>query len=117
MGTDAVGRVGRHGFTGSPITDWCGSCRDWVVRRDNGKCCWCDRTAPPRKAERMEPTREEVRAVKREERRLVDEQRDARIAGYVSRGFSEERIARCVGLTRRGVRYRLQLIEQRATAC
>jgi hypothetical protein len=35
-------RVGREGFKGSPITDWCDPCDDFVVRLNNGMCPWCD---------------------------------------------------------------------------
>ncbi len=34
-------RVGRGGFTGSPITAWCDGCEDYVVAGNRGECLWC----------------------------------------------------------------------------
>ena len=107
MATDAV-RVGRDGFTGSPITDWCAPCGDWIVRRNDGGCPWCDHRPK---------TQEEARAAQREKRRLLNEQRDARILGYAARGFSNERIGRQVGLTRTAVARRRVQLEVTADAC
>jgi hypothetical protein len=40
-------RVGRDGFTGSPITLWCPSCEDWVIERGT-ICVWCEGALEPR---------------------------------------------------------------------
>lgn len=39
-------RVGRNGFAGSPITDWCHDCEDYVVPGPRGRCLWCDGRLP-----------------------------------------------------------------------
>lgn len=39
-------RVGRNGFAGSPITDWCEGCEDYVVPGPRGRCLWCDGQLP-----------------------------------------------------------------------
>lgn len=33
--------VGREGFAGSPITDWCAKCEDYAVPMANGTCGFC----------------------------------------------------------------------------
>lgn len=38
----ATPRVGSGGFTGSDITAWCETCKDWVVASNGGRCLWCD---------------------------------------------------------------------------
>lgn len=101
MSTNAAVRVGRDGFTGSPITDWCPKCQDWVVRLNvprhsggRGPCPWCDH---------QPLTPEQARAAQREKRRLLNEQRDEKIRGYMARGFSDRQIGCYVGLTHSAV--------------
>ena len=72
MSTNAVVRVGRDGFTGSPITDWCAPCKDWVVRRNDGGCPWCDHRPK---------TRDEAREAQREKRAFIRGFRLQRAAG------------------------------------
>jgi hypothetical protein len=59
-----------------------------------GPCPWCDH---------QPKTPEQAREAQREKRRLLNEQRDEKIRGYMARGFSDERIGRQVGLTKSGV--------------
>jgi len=44
-------KVGRDGFKGSSITDWCSGCGDWVVRLNTGACGWCDLKIGPSRAQ------------------------------------------------------------------
>lgn len=90
-------RVGRDGFTGSPITVWCGNCRDWVV--EHGKfCMWCEHpvTPPPPTLQRL--------ALKREA------EITARILRMSAEGRSIGTIAKAAHLSPRTVRNRLARI-------
>jgi hypothetical protein len=103
-------RTGRDGFTGSPITDWCGMCQDYVVLHDSGRCLWCD-TGGRRKAKKP-PADPNYRRLPRRDVSL-----DPRIVELHERGFSLARIGLQVGLGRSGVKYRLRKIEaERAAA-
>lgn len=54
-------RVGRDGFTGSPITVWCPTCSDWVVEKGD-YCLWCEQRVTLTDAE----VRAQARAVRDE---------------------------------------------------
>ncbi len=84
-------RVGRGGFTGSPITDWCPTCDDFVIRDGRGECVWCDSPTPrPRRPLSM-----------------ASIEIDRQIRMYRKRGMSQDAVARLVGMSRAGVRHRL----------
>lgn len=55
-------RVGRNGFAGSPITDWCDGCQDYVVQPPRGRCLWCCGQMPT-SVRRM--TEQQIRAAHR----------------------------------------------------
>jgi len=102
-------RTGRGGFTGSPITDWCGTCEDYVVLHDTGRCLWCDAGAP-RKPKKPPVDPNYRRQVRR------DVSLDPVIVELRARGLSHGRIAEQLGLGRSGVKYRLRKIEAEAAA-
>lgn len=97
-------RVGRNGFTGSPITDWCESCRDYVIRSGT-RCVWCDSERP----EYRPPAN--WRSLPRRDMSL-----DARIVELRARGYSHARIGQALGMTKGGVGYRLSRIALEAAA-
>jgi hypothetical protein len=102
-------RTGRDGFTGSPITRWCGTCEDYMVPHDSGRCLWCD-AGVSKKAKKplADPSyRNKVRR---------DVTLDPPIVELHDRGLSLGRIAEQLGLGRSGVKYRLRKIEAEALA-
>jgi hypothetical protein len=96
MATVTKERVGRGGFRGSPITSWCGSCRDWVVRLNNGECGWCGAHERPKK----QPSKKDQRA-------RASAQVDAEVARLRALGFTHREIGQRLFMHERKVRDRL----------
>ncbi len=94
-------RVGRGGFRGSEITDWCDECQDFVIRMNNGECGWCYEmpASAPRK---------NLRAERKQHRR----NRDAEILKWHKRGMSSRQIGQMLPMDPSGVRKRLAKIQR-----
>jgi DNA-directed RNA polymerase sigma subunit (sigma70/sigma32) len=98
-------RVGRDGFTGSPITVWCPTCGDWTVEKGT-RCLWCEQTTERTPAQRAAVTR----SPKAELRRLALERQavvEARVHRMAGEGHSLRAIGQAVGLSHNSVRRRL----------
>ena len=110
-------RVGRDGFTGSPLTVWCASCRDWTL--DHGDfCLWCEHRVKPTAAQVRRRERDRERAAAREmERRCRDRNAEvnARILQLDAEGRSSRNIAQIVHMSPRAVAYRLRALRQLPT--
>jgi hypothetical protein len=83
-------RVGRRGFMGSPITDWCSACKDYVVPMRNGTCGWCDAKVSASQAQ-------------------LD--LNAELARLAAQGLSDRGIGVLLGMDPRKVRRSLKRIE------
>jgi hypothetical protein len=83
-------RVGRDGFTGSPITDWCPPCEDFVVRLRNGECGWCG-SLPAAKRAKLD--------------------RDAELVRLKRQGLTSPVIGQLLGIDPSAVRKHLRRIE------
>jgi hypothetical protein len=92
--------IGKGGFQGSPIAEWCPTCRDYMVPLASGICGWC--------SELPVPSLEERKADRLQERA----DRDEEIMRYRRQGMSSRDIAKVMGRHDRGVRAHLARLEQ-----